>query len=59
MRWTRDRSGAAECFVGEFVADGMGGDYTSRKPPCKATWKKMDRPEVEVETHAAWLMVTV
>jgi hypothetical protein len=52
MRWTRDRSGAAECFVGEFVAGGMGGDYTSRERACKPTWANSARPEVEVETHA-------
>src|SRR5687767_5907823 len=54
MRWTRDRSGAAECFVGEFVAGGMGGDYTSREPPCKPTWANSAQASLEVETRAGW-----
>jgi hypothetical protein len=57
MRWTRDLSGAAECFEGEFVAGGMGGDYTSRKAACKPSRKKIRRPELEVETRPPWLMV--
>jgi hypothetical protein len=48
MRWTSDRSGAAECLEGEFVAGGMGGDYTSRNAACNARSAKMDRPQVEV-----------
>jgi hypothetical protein len=57
MRWTRDRSGAAECFEGEFVAGGMGGDYTSRTTACKAPREKMGRPEVKVETRPHCLTV--
>jgi hypothetical protein len=52
MRWTRDLSGAAECLEGEFVAGGMGGDYTHPETACKATPPKMARPEVEVKSGA-------
>src|SRR3712207_195557 len=33
MRWTSDRSGAAVCFEGEFVAGGMGGESTHGTGP--------------------------
>jgi hypothetical protein len=36
MRWTSERSGAADGLEGEFVAGGIGGDYTSQKVACNA-----------------------
>jgi hypothetical protein len=40
MRWTSDRSGAAVCFEGEFVAGGMGGESTQSKRPFKRSLAK-------------------
>jgi len=55
MRCTSERSGAAEGFEGEFVAGGMGGDYTSQKPPCNAIPVKIARPLLEVQSGAGCL----
>jgi hypothetical protein len=56
MRWTSERSGAAEGLEGEFVAGGMGGDYTSQKPSCNAIPIKIARPLLEVQSSAGRLM---
>jgi hypothetical protein len=37
---------------GEFVAGGMGGDYTSQRPSCNAIRTKIARPLLEVERSA-------
>jgi hypothetical protein len=52
MRWTRDLSGAAECLEGEFVAGGMGGDYTHPEVACKRRMRKIPTAEVEVKSAA-------
>src|SRR3712207_3971624 len=55
IRWTRDRSGAAECLEGEFVAGGMGADYTRPMEVGKRSRTISARPQVEVESGAGWL----
>jgi hypothetical protein len=44
---------------GEFVAGGMGGDYTSQRPSCNAIPTKIARPLLEVESSAGRLMAKV
>jgi len=56
MRWTSERSGAADGLEGEFVADGMGGDYTSQRGCCNAIPAKIARPLLEVKSGADRLM---
>src|SRR5690242_5698674 len=59
IRWTRDRSGAAECLEGEFVAGGMGGDYTRPARASKPLAVKMPPPLLEVQRDAGRLTLEV
>jgi hypothetical protein len=57
MRWSSDRSGAAECLAGELVAGGIGGDTTQQEAAGKRNPANSDEPLAEVEARPDCLTV--